>query len=148
MKKAVILRGPSGSGKSTWIRDAYADTIKRVICSADYFFYSGSVYDFDSSKLGEAHAECLASFIKACQSDIEVVIVDNTNIHNWEWRNYELIAMMAKRKVEFIEFHVDSIKQLILCQQRNVHKVDPSIIARQVCEFEPHESGEIIEVSY
>ncbi len=149
----VILRGPSGSGKSTWIKDKYYgeqyDDRIVAICSADSFFVDNQTgeYKFDIYKLGQAHAACLAQFVHVCAGPIEIVIVDNTNIHNWEWTNYELIARALGREVKIVEFRVTTIKQLKLCQQRNTHGVDPATVARMIYEFEPSISTtEIVDV--
>lgn len=144
----VILRGPSGSGKSTWIKKNYPGGECRV-CSADHFFEDPQTleYKFDVYKLAQAHAQCLANFITACRSDIDYVIVDNTNTHYWEWKNYEAVAKQIGRFIKVVEFRVTTIEQLKLCQRRNIRGVDPATVAKMVYEFEPSSPpAEIVDV--
>lgn len=90
--KVIVLQGVSGSGKSTYGRklakeaEAKGAFVRTV--SADNFFVAlgGGTYKFDPSKLGEAHALCLRTFINAMIerwdgyfTNDSLVIVDNTN---------------------------------------------------------------------
>lgn len=101
-----ILRGLPGSGKSFLTNllvsqcagrssVSVLDRPSSCVCSADYFFSDPIAgYQFDSTKIGEAHAYCMTTFIQAIAANIPVIIVDNTNIRAWEWRNFALIAQM------------------------------------------------------
>ena len=85
-KTLVILRGVSGSGKST-----LAQQIKfnGVICNADaYFTKSNGVYEFDASKLDDAHNECRQQAENAMINQMTPVIIDNTNLKIWEFKQY------------------------------------------------------------
>jgi tRNA uridine 5-carbamoylmethylation protein Kti12 len=136
MKLAIIIRGPSGSGKSTLTKklteyhNGHGHDV--TVCSADNFFMkdvkwidefgkecSRGEYQFNPAKLGEAHAACLGKFIGAITDKHPVVIVDNTNIKNWEWRNYAM---------------------------RNVHRVPADIVYRMCVEFEPCENAVVHQV--
>ena len=109
MKTVIIMRGPSGAGKSTWI-DNYTfrggDEVEKLqhevmICSADHYFEDPtrlvvdtgkSFYNFDPSKLQEAHASCMKKFIEAIAGECKTIILDNNNIRKHEYCNYELLA--------------------------------------------------------
>lgn len=70
-QKITIIRGIPGSGKSYLARELAQESQSPYICSADDFF--GPDYDFDVSRLAEAHASCLI-FIADC-IDIEVYVM-------------------------------------------------------------------------
>ena len=63
-----ILQGVSGAGKSTYANRLLGESPEGAIVSADECFMVGGRYQFDPSKLGEAHSECKSP-----------IIVDNTN---------------------------------------------------------------------
>ena len=86
IKCLIVLRGCSGSGKST-----LANQIKfnGVICSADdYFTDSNGAYTFDASKLDDAHNECRVKAENAMVNHLTPVIIDNTNLKIWEFKQY------------------------------------------------------------
>src|SRR5438128_1430880 len=84
-KVLICLFGTSGSGKSTlatqlqnWARDNQK-TIR--VCSADYFYIKPNLgYNFNGSLLGEGHKWCQAKASKAMFDEIEMVVIDNTNL--------------------------------------------------------------------
>ena len=92
----VLVRGLPGSGKSTWAADRAADRrlqgLQVQVVSADDYFYTplggGRVeYLFDSSKLPQAHAQCLDSARRGHEAG-ETVYVANTFTQNWEMAPY------------------------------------------------------------
>jgi predicted kinase len=67
-KLLIILRGIPGSGKSTFARMMWSDY---VICEADKYWYDeDGNYNFDPSKLKQAH--------EWCQSQVRKFMQDNT----------------------------------------------------------------------
>ena len=101
MKKVVILRGISGSGKSSYVAEHYPDSI---VCSADDFFRVNGEYQFDASKIGEAHSACMSGFLATLVRGSEKpVVVDNTNVHVWEFENYINIAVTLGYEVEVVK---------------------------------------------
>lgn len=160
MKLALIIRGPSGSGKSTLTKKLTeyhnGNGHDVTVCSADDFFMQDversavdgtprKDYVFNPAKLGEAHAACLGKFIGAITDKHPVVIVDNTNIKHWEWRNYAMIARAAGYEVQIQEFRVkpDAYKTVA---RRNVHRVPADIVYRMCVEFEPCSNAVVHEV--
>lgn len=146
-KTVYILRGPSGAGKSTYIQNYLPNGC--TVVSADQFFLKGdengdTYYDFNPALLGQAHARCQWSFVQALQFDIEHVVVDNTNIHKWEYDAYVAIAELAGYKVEIIAFRPETIKDIKTCIERNVHRVPADIVARMCIEFEPDEDAQFV----
>lgn len=124
-KTVYILRGLPGSGKSTW---ADKDSKATIVCSADDYFVNKSTrkYEFDPSKIEEAHKACLYGFINAVNVDVEEICVDNTNIHAWEISPYMAYAKLHDYKVIIINFPCDPM----VAYKRNVHNVPLETIER------------------
>lgn len=134
MKEVKIIRGPSGSGKSTLIRERFPNA---TVVSADHFFYRDGIYEFDVTKLPEAHASCFSKFLYALRQSKPLIVVDNTAIRRWEWDNYAQAAELAGYQVNVIEMTVKSIDAVKICARRNTHGVPLLTVAKQVLDFEP-----------
>ena len=129
--QCYILSGVSGAGKSTWIQNqAWAD--QADVHSADnYFIDEAGVYRFNPKLLGEAHNECLRSFIHGIRpgfrakemgldlSDQPVQVVDNTNTTIEEIAPYYSCAKAYGYSVTLVELRVN----LELAAKRNQHGV-------------------------
>ena len=88
-KNIYITRGVSGSGKSTFansIKNMHPET---VVCCADDFFMENGEYNFNVSKLTQAHDWCKSLFRNAVGKKVDTIIVSNTNTREWEWKYYE-----------------------------------------------------------
>lgn len=158
MKKVIILRGLPGCGKSR-----YAEKLKKengvcIVCSTDDYFMVDDlsqgimrgevpmVYRFDPTKLVEYHQRCLNFFLGSLRHGCSLIIVDNTNIHKWEYCNYEEAALLAGYEVEIVEFHATTIEQVMICARRNSHGVPADVIARHAINFEPDVRATVIQV--
>jgi hypothetical protein len=64
------------------------------------------------------------------------VFVDNTNIHGWEYINYEKLANLHGYEVEIIEIPFDANNALEYFE-RNTHGVPLEVIERMCREYEP-----------
>jgi len=151
----IIMRAPSGSGKSTMahlIQRADPDRIK--ICSTDDFWHevnpgtgelklsaSGRpIYNFDPTRIGEAHAwnQTVAEHALASGHS---VIIDNTNMTRWEMEPYIQIARRFKVRLWVLEAALDQIYRFdsftlgIFCTKPGI---DHKMIERQQDTFEPH----------
>ena len=139
MKKVIILRGIPGSGKSTLVKENYADAI---VCSADNYFeevaaLNGTDYltEFDRRLVGRAHQHCWNSFIHAlCVMGEEIIVVDNTNIHEWEYENYSFLAEINGYNVEIISIPANETPETYY--ERNTHGVTLDVIQRMMNEYE------------
>jgi predicted kinase len=87
MKELFLLRGLPGSGKST-----LAESIGGMHMEADkYFMYEGK-YEFDASKLKEAHAWCQNAVSVWMTNSVEKIVVSNTFTQTWEMDYYFELA--------------------------------------------------------
>ncbi|MEM9646799.1 MAG: AAA family ATPase, partial [Planctomycetota bacterium] len=129
MKSTVhILSGIPGCGKSTWAQRQDG----AVICSADSFFVARDTidYDFDPTKIGEAHAECFGKFLDALNNRMPTIIVDNTNIHPWEQMNYEAVARHGGGNIVRHRWIVETFADVDMCLRRQIHGVPREIVLR------------------
>ncbi|XP_023219346.1 neither inactivation nor afterpotential protein C-like [Centruroides sculpturatus] len=92
-KIMIILRGLPGSGKSylaNRIKEKYGKCC--FVCSADHFFECNGEYNFDPSRLKEAHHICKQKSIQACKNGKQIIVIDNCNICIWEFKYYLSLA--------------------------------------------------------
>jgi len=127
----IILRGCSGSGKSTAAKAKLQDpdTDKVAVVSADHFFSKSGKYEFDFTKLGEAHADCMKRFTEAVTStgDEFTVLVDNTNTSMREVKPYATKALANGHSVRIITIVVDPK----VAHARNAHEVPFATVEKQ-----------------
>lgn len=148
MANILIMRGLPGSGKSTLTREIckqlFPHGVQSLVCSADNFFTDEEGnYNFDITKLSEAHDACFASFIEFCElvnwfrkeKDAEmrdVCIVDNTNLSLFELSPYIMYARQAKIPVHIVEMWtpdgMDRRQHIELCFSRQTHGVPRNVI--------------------
>jgi len=92
MKELILLRGLPGSGKST-LAEAITDK-KSHIFSADMFFEDeNGNYNFDATKLREAHNWCKESVEKKMKWSKSPLVIANTFTQEWEMQNYYELAI-------------------------------------------------------
>lgn len=148
-KKLIIMRGPSGAGKSFTVRGLlphgdfdsiplYEGADSPIVCSADEFFMNSKTreFDFDPTKLSEAHQWCFHRFLRRMLDDSKLIIVDNTNIHWWEFGNYVWAAAMHGYKIEIHAILPYTVKGLKICVDRQRHQVPMESVAKQTLSFE------------
>jgi predicted kinase len=89
----ILLRSVSGAGKSTFA-NLLAENEGYVVVSADdYFTDADGNYNFDASKLGEAHRSCQENFMYwLTYTDAKCIIVANTNTKERDFSFYENAA--------------------------------------------------------
>lgn len=115
MNILYIIRGLSGSGKTT-----LAHQLSSVVYSADdWFTDSAGDYNFDASKLGEAHDNCQRNVEYAMTQKAPNIAVANTFSQAWEAEPYFKLA----KKFNYSTFVVE-------CQNsfENVHGVPQETI--------------------
>lgn len=123
-KNIYILRGVSGSGKSTFANSIKNMNPDAIICCADDFFMEGGEYNFDPSKLTEAHDWCKSIFKNGVEKGVGTLVVANTNTRSWEWDFYEYWG----RENGYNIFH-------IILENRhggeNIHGVPENVLEKQ-----------------
>jgi predicted kinase len=142
MHTLKILRGVSGSGKSTRAKELCKEVLgqgkQAVTCSADEFFVDPATgdYNFDSRKLGEAHAWCRGNAHMAMRLGVDLVVIDNTNTRRWEYEGY--IKMAADAGYEVSEEIVGQFDEsnLKAYANRNKHGVPLDAIRKMAQRFE------------
>lgn len=130
--RVVVLRGPSGAGKSTFAKWCESTRYNTFVVSADHFFTRESgEYVFDKSKLGLAHSQCFANFLKVLRTEAAgFVIVDNTNTESWQISPYILAAQAHSLEYRIVELGCDMPANVLA--QHNIHGVDERTIQRQL----------------
>lgn len=85
-KELFLLRGCPGSGKST-----LAESIGGTHLEADMYFMKDGEYQFDATKLKNAHEWCRIECERAMAWELKVV-VSNTFTQEWEMQAYYDLA--------------------------------------------------------
>lgn len=126
MRDLIILRGAPGSGKSrfaTMLADTSDDTTAEI-CSADHYFMRGGTYNFRPEDLDKAHAYCFAKVEQCMREGINRIILDNTNIEHWDFREYvELARKYGYARVRVVMERAHG--------GRNTHGVTPEAVERK-----------------
>jgi len=89
MKELFLLRGLPGSGKST-----LAELLGGKHLEADMYFIRGldNVYQFDASKLKDAHSWCNGMTEFYMLDKAPRIVVSNTFTQEWEMKPYYELA--------------------------------------------------------
>lgn len=127
----TIVRGLPGSGKSTLANTLASKVTSRVaiVVEADDFFYRETgQYQFDPSKLKDAHADCLKRAREGLMRGMHV-FVSNTFTQRWEYEPYLRMAAEEGVPVQVIEVHGDF---------GSIHNVPDEAMARMRARWEPH----------
>lgn len=128
-KTVIVVRGISGSGKTTF---ANIVAEPKVVCTADDYFEKNGKYDFDPTKLGEAHKQCQNKFDAALQDPrVKNIVVANTNVKPSDYNYYADKAKKAGAQVMFVVLekrhdnpNVHSVPDLVLQRQHDSLKND------------------------
>ena len=116
MRNLYLLRGLPGSGKSTLARfvgDAFVE--------ADMFFLKNGKYEFDGSKIRDAHAWCQSTVREWMQMNADTygleyseIAVSNTFTQEWEMEayynlakefNYRVFSMIVENRHDGVNSH-------------------------------------------
>jgi predicted kinase len=124
-KGLILIRGLPGSGKSTVAKNLASSTMGYTRHIETDMFW-GPNYEFDISRIKEAHAWCQSETEKWLNDD-NIVIVSNTFTTAFELLPYFDIA--KKYNVR---------PQIILCQGSfgSVHNVPAEVLEKMAARFE------------
>jgi len=129
--KLIIMRGLPGSGKST-----LAGSYGGLVFSTDDFFMKDGIYQFDPSKIGEAHLWNQERTKQAVNTGNPLVVVDNTNVCAWELRPYAEMGVDQDYSIFLAQsdaphkWNVDRLSKL------NSHGVRKEVIQKMKDSFE------------
>lgn len=91
-KVLFILRGVPGCGKTTLANYLYGFSMVGEMFAADDFFIKEGTYQFDASKLGEAHKWCREQVEDAMIDGVGPLILHNTSTTEKELEPYLALA--------------------------------------------------------
>jgi predicted kinase len=101
----VLLRGIPGSGKST-LGEIILQTTQQqrpdVLSSDDFFVDDKGNYNFDSTKLKEAHNMCQQKCAERMRLEFSKIVVANTFTQEWEMKPYFEMANRYRYRVHTI----------------------------------------------
>jgi len=137
---AFLIKGLSGSGKSHLARRMSTGYGPVDVCSADTYFLKRCkktgrplAYEFDASKLGEAHAQCLEMFKASFRENC--VAVANTFSCRWEMQPYIDHVANVGGNVVVIDLYDAGLTDCELAE-RNTHDVPRATISAMRARYE------------
>jgi len=130
-KTMILVRGLSGSGKTTIADLIVGEDESRISISVDDYFYSDDdEYEFDVSKLVDAHNWCKQEVETCLTQGYEVVVVHNTFTRRFELEKYLSLAINYGYRIHVISLFDNGLTDLQLAKQC-VHNVPISNIKVQ-----------------
>jgi len=104
-KDLILLRGIPGSGKTTlghvilkWMSNDTTD----VLSADDYFMDENGNYNFDITKIKEAHNDCQVRCANKMKNEISKIVVANTFTQEWEMEKYYEMAERYNYRVHSV----------------------------------------------
>ncbi len=137
-KTLILMRGLPGSGKSRAARVENATVI-----STDDYFAAGAHYLFDVTKIGQAHAWNQRRCEGLIARDVDLIVVDNTNVCLWEMREYVRMGIEAGYTIKFRKPVTHWRANPDECARRNQHGVPVETIRNMLARWEhlPSDNG-------
>ncbi|CAG5028673.1 unnamed protein product [Parnassius apollo] len=151
----IIMRGAPGSGKSFLAKQIIEMTVganfsnykKHILSTDDYFMVRG-VYQFEKSKLSDAHIWNQSRARTAMMRGLSPVIIDNTNIELWEMEPYVRDAVRNGYVIEVLEPNTPWAKKANQLSRKNIHGVPFQSIKRMLDNFQNGVTGEYLRNYY
>ncbi|XP_059050005.1 uncharacterized protein LOC131845010 [Achroia grisella] len=139
----IIMRGAPGSGKTYLAKQVIENIIgstpglfeTHVFSTDDYFNVRG-IYQFNRSNLSNAHAWNQNRARYASEKGLSPIIIDNTNIEDWEMEPYFRIAVAYGYIVEIMEPSTTWSKKPSQLVKRNSHNVPLLTIQRMLDNYQ------------
>jgi broad-specificity NMP kinase len=107
-KTLIVVAGIPGSGKTTFAEFLKAHMGGEVVCTDDWFMKEGE-YQFDITKLGQAHLETREYLKELIGGGVSPLIFANTNTQTWEFHDivkcaedhgYQVFPIVMRRNKE------------------------------------------------
>ncbi|XP_071552930.1 2',3'-cyclic-nucleotide 3'-phosphodiesterase-like isoform X3 [Panulirus ornatus] len=136
-KVMLIMKGVPGSGKTfitRKIKEVYEDA---VLCSADFYFMQNGEYHFEAAKLKDAHESCQETACRAAEENCHVIVIDNTNVRNWEMKFYLNLAREYCYIPLVLEPQTPWAMNSRELARRNSHNLSEEIVAQKIKNYQP-----------
>lgn len=102
----ILLRGVPGSGKTTLgeviLYTPGSNNTNNVLSADDFFIDENGNYNFDSTKLKEAHNQCQLKCAERMKHQLSKIVVANTFTQEWEMKTYFEMAERYKYRVHTV----------------------------------------------
>lgn len=102
----ILLRGLPGSGKSTLgeiiLQSLGIDNSNKVLSADDFFIDENGEYKFDSSRIKEAHSQCILNCAERMKNQFSRIVVANTFTQEWEMERYFEIAERYRYRIHTV----------------------------------------------
>jgi len=133
MKKVILMKGIPGSGKSF-----LANQLNGLVLSTDDLWMDRNEHSYlwDPEGLKIAHELNKIKFRVACKRGHPLIIVDNTNITQWERQPYIDIAEENGYAVEILEPKTDWRYDADVCYEKCSHGVPLCVIQKMLGKME------------
>jgi len=131
------MRGVSGSGKSTKAQELGKGGV--TMSTDDYW---GPDYDFDRSKIGQAHEWNQNRAREAMEQGLSPLVIDGTNTQLWEMKPYVESGVANGYDIEFHESDTPWRFDAEELAKRNRHGTPIEVIKQMLRNWEPNATVE------
>lgn len=135
MKRLIIFRGPSGSGKSTAAKAFLSKNVGLQFEADEFFIDQNGRYNFDATKLGQAHSDCQRRVRWAMEGGTFPLVVSNTSMTLWELNPY--LQLAKEYAYEVTVYRIKGPWDAALFASRNAHGVTEAIVQKQINKYKP-----------
>lgn len=128
----ILLRGLPGSGKTTLasiILQCPGVNAPDILSADNFFTDDNGNYNFDSTKLKEAHNSCQLKCAERMKLEVSRIVVANTFTEKWEMEKYYEMA-------ERYRYRVHSVIVENRHDGKNVHNVPDEKVQQMENRFE------------
>jgi len=105
MKNLILLRGLPGSGKSSLgeiILHCPGSNTPDVLSADNFFMDDKGNYNFDATKLKQAHNDCQQKCAERMKLEISRIVIANTFTEKWEMDPYYEMAERYKYRIHTV----------------------------------------------
>jgi predicted kinase len=128
----ILLRGLPGSGKSSLgeiILHCPGSNSPDVLSADNFFMDDKGNYNFDATKIKQAHNDCQQKCAERMKLEISRIVVANTFTEKWEMDSYYEMA-------ERYKYRVHSVIVENRHESKNIHNVPDEKLEQMKNRFE------------